>query len=118
MGRDEHLKPVMVTLGAGFSRVESSIVVDLSVGGASAPFVSQAVAACTRIGQGREGVLPFPPPRRDGKLSLAALYRTAGLSVFRAQPKWTVDSSARVRGEKGRERGKNLAFESRLQSTT
>ena len=28
-------------------------------------------------------MLPFPPPRRDGKLSLAALYRTAGLSLLR-----------------------------------
>ena len=60
MGRDEHLKPVMVTLGAGCSRVESSIVVDLSVGGASVPFVSQAVAACTRTGQGREASASVP----------------------------------------------------------
>ena len=63
MGRDKHLKPVMVTLGAGGSRVESSIVVDFSVGGASVPFVSQAVATSVsgiRIGQGRESSASVP----------------------------------------------------------
>ena len=76
-----------VTLGAGCSRVESSIVVDLSVGGVC-PLRLPSRRCLHQNRARREGVLPFPPPRRDGKLSLAALYRTAGLSDFRAQPKW------------------------------
>ena len=52
---------------------------------------SEAVATSvsgTRIGQAREASASVPPPRRNGKLSLDALYSSAELSGFRAQPKW------------------------------